>query len=159
MNEYRSVVSHVSEFSNTKDLNLQGQFKDNYSSLGTQVNKALGACAPANIAQVRSINTALNNLIRVPEGLTKNLLILNLSRNRLKSLTGIEICSRLTFLNASHNMIQTVSTISVLQKLKELFLGNNWLPSAALKEFSGLKSLQLLDLGYNKLSADVDKWN
>jgi len=46
----------------------------------------------------------------------------------------------------------------VLQKLKELFLGNNWLPSASLKEFIYLKALVLLDLSNNKLSADFEKW-
>lgn len=84
---------------------------------------------------------ALNDLIKIPEGLTRNLLILNVSRNRLKSLSGVEVCSRLVFLNASHNQIQTVSTIGVLQRLRELYLGNNWLPTASLKEFAGLKSL------------------
>ena len=47
----------------------------------------------------------------------------------------------------------------MLQRLKELYLSNNWLPNASLKEFSYLKQLSLLDLGSNKLSADVDKWN
>ena len=115
--------------------------------------------APININLVRSVNISLNNLIKVPEGLTKSLLIINVSRNRLKSLTGIEVCTRLILLNASHNQIQTVSTIGALQKLRELFLGQNWLPSATLKEFAVLKSLQLLDLSNNKLSADLDKWN
>ena len=108
---------------------------------------------------MRSLNIGLNNLMKIPESLTKNLLILNISRNRVKSLNGIEVCSRLIFLNASHNQIQTVSTIGVLQKVKELYLNNNWLPTATLKEFSCLKSLQILDLGHNKLSADIDKWS
>ena len=56
-----------------------------------------------NLLNMRSLNLGLNNLMKVPDGLTKNLLILNISRNRIKSLNGIEVCSRLLFLNASHN--------------------------------------------------------
>ena len=37
-------------------------------------------------------------------------------------------------------------------------MGNNWLPSATLKEFSQLKNLNLLDLTSNKFSGDIDKW-
>ena len=54
---------------------------------------------------LRSLSISLNSLMKVPDGLTKNLLILNLSRNRIKSLNGIEVCSKLIFLNASHNQI------------------------------------------------------
>ena len=93
----------LSDFNQAKDLNMQGRFKDNYSSLTSQINRAMTDGTTVNIAQVRSLNVALNSLIKVPEALTKNLLVLNLSRNRLKSLTGVELCSRLTFLNASHN--------------------------------------------------------
>ena len=81
--------------------------------------------APINVNLVRSVNISLNNLLKVPEGLIKNLLVINISRNRLKSLSGIEVCNRLIFLNASHNQIQTVSTIGQLQRLKELFLASN----------------------------------
>ena len=102
------------EFNPAKDLNLSAQFKDNYSSLTSQVNKSTDLSAPVNLMQIRSLNIALNSLIKVPEGLTKNLLILNVSRNRLKSLTGVEACPRLVFLNASHNQIQSVQTIGVL---------------------------------------------
>ena len=73
-----------------------------------------GADNNLNLMQLRSLNIAVNNLMKVPNGLTKNLLILNISRNRIKSLNGIEVCSRLAFLNASHKQIQTVSTIGVL---------------------------------------------
>ena len=51
-----------------------------------------------------------------------------------------------------------MQTIGVLQRLKELYLANNWLPSASLKEFACLKQLTLLDLSHNKLSCDVEKW-
>ena len=67
-----------------------------------------------DFAVLRSLNISLNSLMKVPDGLTKNLLILNISRNRIKSLNGIEVASKLIFLNACHNQIQTVSTIGVL---------------------------------------------
>ena len=97
------MTSLISEFCPTKDLNVQAQFKDSYSSLTTHINRAVGDHLTVNILQVRSLNMALNDLIKIPEGLTRNLLILNVSRNRLKSLSGVEVCSRLVFLNASHN--------------------------------------------------------
>ena len=93
---------------------MQGLFKDNYSSLPNQIKKVMGDEHAVNVNLVRSINVSLNNLIKLPEGLTKSLIILNVSRNRLKSLSGVEVCTRLVFLNASHNQIQTVSTISTL---------------------------------------------
>ena len=65
----------------------------------------MGESAPSSIANLRSLNMSLNNLIKLPEGISKSLMILNISRNRLKSLSGIEICTRLIFLNASHNQI------------------------------------------------------
>ena len=97
------MASHNSEFCATKDLNLQAMFKNTYNSLTSQVDEAMGEDGPTNMTLVRSMNVSINNLIKVPEGLTKNILILNLSRNRIKSLNGIEVCSRLIFLNASHN--------------------------------------------------------
>lgn len=136
---------------------MQAQLKDAYSSLTSQILEKLENGNDYNF--LRSINVSLNSLLKVPEGLTKNLLVLNLSRNRIKSLNNIEVCRRLVFLNASHNQIQTVSTIGLLQSLKELYLANNWLPSATLKEFNSLKSLKILDLSQNKLSADIEKWS
>ena len=56
-----------------------------------------------DFAVLRSLNISLNSLMKVPDGLTKNLLILNISRNRIKSLNGIEVASKLIFLNACHN--------------------------------------------------------
>ena len=140
----RSLASQVTEFCSAKDICLQAELDDNYSSLTTHVMRKLPS--GNDFVALRSINVALNNLLKVPEGLTKNLQILNLSRNRIKSLAGIELCSKLVFLNASHNQIQTVSTIGVLQRLKELYLNNNWLPTASLKEFAQIKSLCILDL-------------
>ena len=109
---------------------------------------------------IRSLNISLNNIIKVPEGFgthTKNLLILNISHNKLKSLTGLEGCRRLVFLNAKHNSISSVSTLTQLVKLKELFLGYNQISNASLKEFEGLRSLTLLDLRKNKLN-DEDRF-
>lgn len=54
-------------------------------------------------AGLRSLSISCNSLLKVPDGLTKNLLVLNLSRNRIKSLNGIEVCSKLIFLNAASN--------------------------------------------------------
>ena len=42
--------------------------------------------------------------------------------------------------------------------MRELYLNNNWLPTASLKEFAQIKSLCILDLAHNKLSADFEKW-
>ena len=40
-----------------------------------------------------------------------------------------------------------------------MHLANNLISSASLKEFAVLKSLELLDLANNKLSADLEIWN
>jgi Leucine-rich repeat (LRR) protein len=96
----------------------------------------------------------MNSMLKVPEGIFKNITVLNISMNRLKSLNGLEICSGLQFLNASQNQITTDFTIGPLQKLKELYLSQNLLSS--IKEIANLRQLRTLDLSHNKFK-DFDK--
>ena len=62
--------------------------------------------------QVRSLNIAMNSILKVPDGLFKGLLILNISMNRLKSLNGIKNCPRLLFFNANNNQISSINAIN-----------------------------------------------
>lgn len=98
---------------------------------------------------MRSLNLAQNQLTRFPTLLERTLIILNISFNKLKSLTGIESCVNLKFLNASGNQLAYTQGIIYLQSLRELVLAQNQLQ--VLKDISQLKNLQLLDVSYNRL--------
>jgi Leucine-rich repeat (LRR) protein len=94
-------------------------------------------------------------LMRLPPMLDKSLQIVNVSRNRLKSLAGLENCINLRFLNANHNqLISPTSSIVILQSLRELLLSHNLIPNV--KELGQLKNLTLLDLSHNKI-VEFDK--
>jgi Leucine-rich repeat (LRR) protein len=88
-------------------------------------------------SSIRSLNIAMNSMLKVPEGIFKSIIVLNISMNRLKSLNGLEECSRLQFLNASQNQITTDFTLGPLQKLKELYLSQNLL--STVKEIANLR--------------------
>ena len=67
----KSIASQITDFCSTKDICLQAELDDNYSSLTTHVMKKLPS--GNDFVALRSINVALNNLLKVPDGLTKNL--------------------------------------------------------------------------------------
>ena len=77
--------------------------------VGSSFSDASGA-----LANLTSLNVAMNSILKVPDGIFKGLLILNISMNRLKSLNGIESCPRLLFLNANNNQISSINAINQL---------------------------------------------
>lgn len=68
------------------------------------------------------------NMIEKIMGLAgmKNLTILSLARNGIKSLTGIEVLSdTLEELWISYNLIEKLKGVDVMKKLRVLYIGNN----------------------------------
>lgn len=53
--------------------------------------------------QLRSMNLSLNTLVKLAPSMEKSLQFLNVSYNKLKSLSGIEHCINLKFLNVQGN--------------------------------------------------------
>jgi len=135
------------------DLNMQACMR-NFYNVERQAEKDFGNRIIDGRSLVRSLNISMNSILKVPEGVFKNIIVLNVSMNRLKSLNGLEECSRLQFLNASQNQIATDFTIGPLQKLKELYLSQNLL--STIKEIANLRQLRTLDLSYNKFK-ELDK--
>jgi hypothetical protein len=76
------------------DVNLQACMR-NFYNVERQAEKDFGHRIVDNRSLVRSLNIAMNSMIKVPEGVFKNIIVLNISMNRLKSLYGLEECSRL----------------------------------------------------------------
>eukprot|EP00347_Sterkiella_histriomuscorum_P016987 403351092 len=104
--------------------------------------------------QIRSLNLSNNSLIKLPSPLEKTIIYMNVSYNKLKSLTGIESCVNLKFLNVSGNQLSSASNLVILQSMRELVFAYNQL--SILKELGQLKNLQLLDLSHNKIS-EIEK--
>jgi dynein light chain 1 len=74
----------------------------------------------------------------------KNLKILSLGRNNIKSLTGLEaVGDSLVELWISYNLIEKLKGINVLKKLKVLYMSNNQLKDWG--EFQKLAELPLLE--------------
>merc|ERR1711976_1061694 len=74
----------------------------------------------------------------------KNLKILSLGRNSIKSLTGLEaVGDSLEELWISYNQIEKLKGINVLKKLKVLYMSNNCVKGWA--EFAKLADLPLLE--------------
>lgn len=104
------------------------------------------------------------NMIEKIEGLNqlKNLKILSLSRNYIKSLSGLEeVADTLEELWISYNFIEILKGVGVLKKLKVLYISNNYVKEWA--EFNKLQELPLLEdllFAGNPLyeSCDVQTW-
>jgi len=75
--------------------------------------------------QLRSINLSCNTLVKLPTGLEKSIQFMNLSFNKLKSLTGIESCVNLKFLNVSGNQLSSASNLVHLQSIREIIFAFN----------------------------------
>ena len=84
------------------DINMQACLR-NFYNVERQAERDFGQRIVDGKSSVRSLNLAMNSILKVPEGIFKSIIILNISMNKLKSLNGIEECSRLQFLNASQN--------------------------------------------------------
>lgn len=82
------------ETSNGVDVFMQACMR-NYYNVEKQAESDFGQRMIDAKYSVRSLNIAMNSMLRVPEGIFKNLTVLNISMNKLKSLNGLEECSRL----------------------------------------------------------------
>ena len=80
--------------SNGLDINMQACLR-NFYNVEKQAERDFGEQIIVNKSNVRSLNLAMNSILKVPEGIFKSILVLNISMNKLKSLNGIEECSRL----------------------------------------------------------------
>ena len=76
-----------------------------------------------------------------------SLIILNISHNSLKSLSGVEGAVNLRFLNAAHNRLRNCNPLSELAFLAEAVLSHNLLLS--LSDFHFHSGLLLVDASFN----------
>ncbi|XP_013390419.1 dynein light chain 1, axonemal [Lingula anatina] len=98
----------------------------------------------STLACCEKLSLSTNNIEKIANlnGL-KNLKILSLGRNNIKSLTGLEaVGDTLEELWISYNFIEKLKGINVLKKLKILYMSNNSVK--AWDEFQKLNDLPLL---------------
>lgn len=82
------------ETNNGIDIFMQACMR-NFYNVEKQAESDFGQRIIEAKYSVRSLNVAMNSMLRVPEGIFKNITVLNISMNKLKSLNGLEECSRL----------------------------------------------------------------
>ena len=92
----------------------------------------------------------------------KNLKILSLGRNYIKSLAGLEgVGDHLEELWISYNMIEKLKGVDTLKALKVLFMGHNlvkdWSEFNRLKELPKLENLLFIHNPVNE-NLETDKW-
>ncbi|XP_058862384.1 leucine-rich repeat and immunoglobulin-like domain-containing nogo receptor-interacting protein 1 [Acipenser ruthenus] len=108
----------------------------------------------------RTVSCARRRLTSVPENIPSDAELLDLSRNRLKSLSSEEFSNlpRLLGLDLSENIISAVEPGSFrnLPSLRTLRLRGNRLKILPVGLFSGLQSLRVLDLRENQILVFVD---
>ncbi|XP_067136799.1 dynein axonemal light chain 1-like [Centruroides vittatus] len=100
----------------------------------------------------------LSNLVGL-----KNLRILSIGRNRIKSLSGIEALSEsLEELWASYNQIDKLKGIEALKKLKVLYVSNNrikeWSEILKLAELPYLEHIVLVGNPLEQQLSRTDEW-
>ena len=79
-----------------------------------------------------------------------SLKILDLSRNHIKDLSGIDKLDNLEELNLYGNKIDDIKLLSAMSKLKTLDLANNNISD--IDSLSNLYNLETVDLSFNKIS-------
>ncbi|MQL80067.1 hypothetical protein Taro_012525 [Colocasia esculenta] len=118
----------------------------------------------ARLSCLRKLSVCYLSIRYVPPeiGRLKNLEELDLSFNKLKSLpNNLSELSALRALSvASNKLVNLPSGLSSLPRLENLDLSNNRLTSLASLELSSMRTLQYLNLQYNKLDRDfqVPSW-
>lgn len=75
---------------------------------------------------------------------------LDLARNGLQSLEGIEYCCHTRYLDVSNNELSDISSLSYLNTIEELYLENNLIGS--IESLQNLNNLRILDLSGNYIS-------
>lgn len=82
----------------------------------------------------------------------KQLKCLYLQSNCLTSLKGVELLKQLVILDVSYNKIEDTTCLEQLPHLSSLYINNNCLSAVEkMKSLSGCSSLSTLDLSKNKL--------
>ena len=109
-----------------------------------------------------SLSTNLIEKIANLNGL-KNLTILSLSRNNIKSLTGLEaVGETLLELWISYNNIEKLKGINVLKKLKVLYMSNNnvkeWTEFQKLADLACLQDLVFVGNPLEEKYNDNEEW-
>lgn len=114
------------------ELNLDGMGISDYSIID-------------NCEALTSLSVAYNELnTLVPLIDSINLTYLNMQKNIIEDLAGIESLSKLLCFNASDNMVKEISKLEKLTSLEILHLSNNQVEDITpLKELLGLKELYL----------------
>ncbi|XP_061112176.1 leucine-rich repeat and immunoglobulin-like domain-containing nogo receptor-interacting protein 1 [Conger conger] len=106
------------------------------------------------------VNCSARHLSSAPEGFPRDALRLDLSRNRLKSLSRRQFAglSVLRELDLSHNVLSVleVEAFQGLLSLQTLHLRGNRLKIIPVGVFSGLPGLRLLDLSQNEILVFLD---
>jgi len=98
-----------------------------------------------------SIDASVNHIDRfIPNQGLSLIRWLDLSKNRLTSVSGLVHCAMLTYLDVSMNRIETLGTLDTLQELEVLRLSGNKV--CVLEGLQGLPRLRELDAAYNKLT-------
>lgn len=114
------------------------------------------------IAEMTDLNSLeLNNngieSLEKLRGASSNISYLNISSNKLKSLSGIQNIRYITELFASNNELTDISQISVLRQLNLAYLNSNKITSSDLSKLraSEFSNLQFLDISSNNLTGPV----
>jgi Leucine-rich repeat (LRR) protein len=145
------------------------------AAIRKSINKPEGELTKADLEKVRGLNLSNNLLTEVPKELEKldQLKVLNLMRNKLTDVKGLEKLTQLTVLDLYNNQLTEVpKELEKLDQLKVLNLGRNqltnvkgleklthlttlWLSSNQLTDVKGLEKLTrltMLQLQGNKLT-------
>ncbi|XP_035284586.1 leucine-rich repeat and immunoglobulin-like domain-containing nogo receptor-interacting protein 1 [Anguilla anguilla] len=129
---------------------------------GTPASSSPWPCPPrCSCHQERlEANCSSQHLSSVPEGFPRDTRLLDLSRNRLKTLArrGFLGLSQLRQLDLSANVLSMieVEAFQGLPGLQTLLLGGNRLKILPVGAFSGLPGLRLLDLSRNEILVFLD---
>ncbi|KAJ7985556.1 hypothetical protein DPEC_G00353310 [Dallia pectoralis] len=130
--------------------------------LGMSAGDFPWTCPPRCVCRLETsdVNCSGKQLTFLPEGFTTGGRRLDLSRNKLKTLSRRQFTgmSQLEHLDLSENSISTieVDAFQGLHNLKTLCIRNNHLKIIPVGVFSGLPSLRSLDLSQNEILVLLD---
>ena len=101
----------------------------------------------------KELNLAYNNLQTVVQ-VTENLLVLDLSHNKIAMVDGIAERNSLGELNLSYNRLISIEGICALNKLQVLDISYNFLSPNQLIYLTKLKNLRVLNVSHNHFASE-----